>query len=465
MTEELEQQIRAHLQSETAALRAPSDMWSRVQTVIQEPPRWRTWLAGRQRWLVMSGLAVAGAIALLVLSVVISRPGNDEPLNASSILARAAQAAEDPNSTGVDSFMGKMTGTLTFNIEGIDDIEALDLDPSDLHVGGASEVWFKAPDRYRVEAEDGSVVVFDGDQVSQYDAKSGTYSQRSVEIGDRLFFLPNSEYLSGQLGSPPEFEGLAKDAMVTAGEPVLGRETYLIEQTFGDGSSRMWVDKERFMILRSELTATNSWTVPGGKATMTLDNKFAFTSLDFDASIDDDLFEFTPPPGAVERGPFSGLPPWALVPNPIPDGYKLCGTSRTDSFGGGPLSDIQPVYYGIETADGGLAKVSQRLVEFGDADEFILSTAGIPTPSEPVRVRGQEAAFGHAGSELTVLRWTENGVVIRFVTTDLSDDQLIRLAESMERADELPSSGAGTDLKVHPCEAARGIGGTFQVAP
>lgn len=280
MTEDLEQRIRTDLQGEATSLRAPNDLWSRVRSEIDAAPHPRPLL--RARWLATAGLALAGAAALLVLTVVVPRLGGDEPLDAGSILARAAEAAEDPSSVGLESYRGHVEVTAAYH-EG-------DPQPTSMDIS------FEAPNRFRIETNVGLTVVSNGETIWTYDASTKSYQAMPYETLERasapgvfeLLILPaflDFEEIRAELRDDPE-----GGVTVIGDEAVLGRDAYLVIDRSGEPQeARIWLDKRYLLPLH---VTVNDASSPGEIFNL------AYTSIEFDVPLDDELFEFTPPPGA-----------------------------------------------------------------------------------------------------------------------------------------------------------------------
>ena len=150
------------------------------------------------------------------------------------------------------------------------------------------QVFFSPPGRYRRELLSApgvaaQVFVSDGTREWIFDKK-----RNKVWVAEAVD--PDLK----RLGPEEEYGLLAANYRVRAepGEKVAGRETWALELTAraeGRLSRKLWVDKERGLILRSELYS------PDG----VLLSKTAFTRVEFGGAQDPGLFQFSPPAKAV----------------------------------------------------------------------------------------------------------------------------------------------------------------------
>ena len=167
-----------------------------------------------------------------------------------------------------------------------------------------SEVWIKPPDKYRsepVDSEAGMSVttVSNGSTTWIYDRGSETVTTtRHDAAGAGAFNLTNTEHVRELLG---EFE------VESAGmDEVAGRDAYVLELAAANETAddveyeefRLWVDTEYWYPLKYSTTIT----VDGEDAALageTFESTIAFESIEFNAGVDDERFEFTPPENAT----------------------------------------------------------------------------------------------------------------------------------------------------------------------
>jgi outer membrane lipoprotein-sorting protein len=158
---------------------------------------------------------------------------------------------------------------------------------------------FKPPNKYRAEGRwpgmgmgpGDSVAVHDGVNLWFYMPKENQYGSIS---GDKL--TPDAP---GDLGdASPEFmnlalqSGFARMANQAKNGKLLREESivvggssascYVIQGQIDGHDGTLWVDKNRFVILRAD----------------TAEGKMVFTTIKLNEPLPDDLFKFTPPPGA-----------------------------------------------------------------------------------------------------------------------------------------------------------------------
>jgi outer membrane lipoprotein-sorting protein len=191
--------------------------------------------------------------------------------------------------------------------------------------------WSESVDRWRWELDqtgtdarsDGSFSLSDGDTVWYYDASANTYQRTepfdlpegavAMPLPFSILFGPTNTPTLDDFIAQLEELGVDTEVVVAGHETVLGRETTVVEfrptwhsssasASAGDptatptevtesgGVGRLWVDEERRFILRSEIDGEDF----GQNALLEV------TRLDFDPPMDGELFEFDPPPGAVE---------------------------------------------------------------------------------------------------------------------------------------------------------------------
>ncbi len=415
----IEQRLTAHLRDEAASLHAPADLWARVRSTGPSERRRRR----VPRWVALPAVAAAAAVALFFVTLIASSLWDDDTLDSGDILARAAAAAEDPASVGLESYTG------TFEVR-----SSRALDEQGDEVIGSVRLWVKPPDRFRAELErdDGTYlpsVVSDGETAWIYDADSNTYEQKPASNaltteeagpGDLfLFGLPGGTRVEDLL--EPIRQSADGEVSLTEGEPVLGRETYRIDIDEDDGSTRMWLDKQYFLLLRMEQDAPTPErrSLAGG---------ITFTSLDINPQIDDSVFTFTPPPGAIEvedvglvQVAFHDL---ALSPTWLPEGYEV--TESSELLG---RSDGHSRYRFERFLAKGYIEINQ---EWPRTEVPAAQRTG-----DQIAVKGQEAWLSRDGAGAATLTWLDGEILVTVKADELSDDELLRFADSMVPAPEV----------------------------
>lgn len=203
------------------------------------------------------------------------------------------------------------------------------------------------------------------------------------------------------------------------------RDTYVIELTPKNGSSTeivtewtLWIDKERWFPVRSEMTSRFD------NETMTTTTEY--TNLTFDVDVPDGTFEFDPPAGAtVETYETPTIRQYDSVaaadanssldvtaPADLPEGFELTRASTSNG------SEFESA---ILTYGNGSASVVVR--------QSTRSTPGTDA-AETVTVNGREAAVTTYG-ETTSLTWTCDGRTYS-VTGQLPTEDLVAVAESLD---------------------------------
>ncbi len=461
MTEEggdsLEDRIRTHFQQEADEMQAPADLWPRVRAALQQKSgAWRR-PSFRRRWLTIPALAGVGAAALLFVTLVLPTIGGDGEMDVGDILARAADAAEDPESVGLTSYVGEAeyAGSSRLELAGRQ---------QDVEAQGIMRFWFKTPNRFRHELEgtqSGSssegerrtVSVGDGETFWTYNQLSGTYDRQPQSRTERsgedrfdpseLLFGPGVLDLEGILTALRE-EYPEEDVSLRDDETILGRHTYVIEGESGRGSFRVWLDKQYLLPLRME---SDFVAEEGESAFSALTFELRFTDIQFDVEIDDDLLRFTPPPGSVRdnvQRVHTWLSPGMLAPTWLPQDYGLASMYA----GGGSTQDKGTTLEVRETRECTLKS------DFGEGSltlrEELLKGDMPDTLKRGARIelRGGEAWLDHEVDGTTVLAWKEGDFTITISADQLSDDVLLRIAESMQRIpEEGGTESSGVPLK------------------
>ncbi|MBI5201110.1 MAG: outer membrane lipoprotein-sorting protein [Elusimicrobia bacterium] len=277
-------------------------------------------------------------------------------------------------------------------------------------------VHFSPPNRFRREIVDHSgytaqIVVSDGKQEWVYDRAHGRVWKTTPEDADYKL-----------LGPEEEFDLLAQnyDSRVTGQETVAGRPCWVVEIR-GQKDSRsvrtLWIDQKTGVMLQ-----TKSFLADG-----TVASTMRFVKIEFPGELDEELFRFTPPVGAVvvksklkpgyleleDARIAGGVPP--VPPKWLPNGYVF------ESVNVLPYNGSTFLHFkysdGIDAMSLFQCPKSVRL-DFGDLAE------------EPVRMAGGSArlSFGPDGK---ILEWPRQGQ--RFVLVgNLPLETLRRVAESVQ---------------------------------
>ncbi len=305
---------------------------------------------------------------------------------------------------------------------------AVDVNAQGLVMSATIEVWEKSPDKVHavvLEASQsdlvGTTVVSDGQQAWYYEP-----SRNRVLVGaagDMDTPLPQ-ELLNG-LQEVVQAVLATSDVELVGEEEVAGQPAYKLtaspqegaasELFPGNGTATLWVDKERWIVLKATYEAGSF-----GQGTMEV------RSFDLNPGLSDDLFTFVVPEGvavvdvsAKEPVPMTlaeaqaeaGFP--LLVPAYVPEGATLVEVFKVgDSF---------VLRYDHST------QVSFTVVQGPEL-------AGLPSlgQSQDVGVRGQSATVvtDEAGGN-TFLYWAESGGMVT-VAGHISQAEALKVAESLE---------------------------------
>lgn len=242
-----------------------------------------------RRW---SFISIAGAVilGLLALSLWITRP---QPASAQQLLDKARTAAGDLLSVGVKSFaMTQMSSDLF-----VDDPQAA---PKGYSLG-ETKTWYNGPTVWRLESHftapnqpsTSSITVSDGTSQWEFNQNDNSVSIQSAD--PRSF--PSPSVLS--LDLLQQDMSNCYDPKVVGEETIAGRAAYELDlgpakcrsasmpQLNGDHA--VWLDKETFFILKSEIRAVNSDQITSA---------LQVTDIKYNLELPGDLFTFTPPQDA-----------------------------------------------------------------------------------------------------------------------------------------------------------------------
>lgn len=315
-------------------------------------------------------------------------------------------------------------------IENTDDAHALvsvDVNAQGIEMSATAEVWEKSPNKFRAEVLEaseprfaGTIMVTDGQTAWAYEPARNVVTTGGD--GDVEKPLPQ-EMLTGLQEAIQELLD-ASEVELMGEESVAGNGTYILslipkegtatELFPGDGTATLWVDKERWIILKATYEAGTF-----GQA------KMEVQSLDLNTGLGDELFTFEVPEGATVIDEEARQPqPLTLdearaeaafalkVPDYVPGEATLIEVFRVgDSF---------VLRYDHST------QVSFTIVQGPEL------ASPPPLGGSRIIVRGQDATV--ITDELegnTFLYWTEDDVTIT-VAGHISLDEALEVAESLQ---------------------------------
>jgi outer membrane lipoprotein-sorting protein len=252
-----------------------------------------------------AGGAAAAVLALLVFGGMLISDRGSEPVSAQEILSRAQTVAASAAPVGVSSYHQTAASTNRGN---------------GTTVTGTTETWYGGRGRFRIERQtrdaSGAVASASGDiangnqtwryvtERGQTRVETGTTPGGAIDTDEK--FLPNSaaSSLSDLLNVYRDSGCGAATARQQGEATVAGRAAYIIEVTGGTdcggrpgqpriARSVIAVDKETYFALKTE-----SYTSDG-----TLLARYETTSIEYNITIPEGTFTYTPPPGAVVGGP------------------------------------------------------------------------------------------------------------------------------------------------------------------
>jgi outer membrane lipoprotein-sorting protein len=194
---------------------------------------------------------------------------------AAEILQKATEAYSRATAWELD-------GTITTTIAGRGD------GPIHMQMHSAGKGTTKRRLETGVSGVSATVIIVDGETVWAYSPKHNQYTQKklSEEPAGFVDYLKQAQLLPFQ--TTPDKQ---KNAQVLREEPVsIGgkkMDCYVVQfrRSSQGPTETWWIDKNRFVVLREEVSgpapSVGVWTV-----------------VNFDGSVPDELFVFTPPPGA-----------------------------------------------------------------------------------------------------------------------------------------------------------------------
>ena len=182
------------------------------------------------------------------------------------------------------------------------------------------------------------------------------------------------------------------DVSLVGTDRVAGRQAYVIQavpKRRGESARRLWVDKQYYLVVRTQDESLSGWVV----------NSSEYTSIDFNPrDISADTFKVT---GKIKRAPKPpGIPFPVLKPAYLPRGYKLVGVS------------------GMRVNDGPCAHL-----QFSN---------GANTISLFERITDKKTPETSVQSKITnVLMWTRKGMMFTLIG-DVSRAELQKIADSIK---------------------------------
>jgi outer membrane lipoprotein-sorting protein len=323
---------------------------------------------------------------------------------------------------------------------------SIDVEGQDDDVLGAVLGWYQAPDRWHwdfgdpaSEPDRGSVLVSDGENVLFYDRETNTYTRQTIagynagrpaELteGPPLFV---GSFFIGWLPYGDRERTLAAfpDAAITEaeGELVAGRLTDVVKLTGPGGVMTLWIDRELPFVLKYEARST-----AGPQHLIAVE----IVDLALNEPIDEGVFRFEPPPGALEvqpgaSGSSSGSgtdrlgsgavtpPAGFLAPAYVPDGYVVVRTEGSHSGVDGRQTSFAVTWEG---SGGDSLEMVQRFRADGLSDT---QRTGVP-----VTVAGVEGYDQSAGGTARLV-WATGDIVVTLSAGALPMDELTRIAGSM----------------------------------
>jgi len=340
------------------------------------------------------------------------------------------------------------------SMETITDTHAVvefNLDTVEQQVSGTVEIWGQKgedrPGAFRLEVLEtsdakfaGAVVVSDGETLWAYDPTenkvlTGTLEE-AMQMAEESDFFAEKQAMGdideGDFEHPESAEEAIQLLMEyfnidNKGTETIGSDSaYLLEFVpiaeqmptefiAVGGLLNVWIDKARSVPLSFEYTGGTL-----GEARVTV------TSLELNNGLDDALFTFQTPPGAEVMG-FADLAPQSLSLEEATNSAEFEILAPTELPEGATLVDILEVQGAIvqryTLPEGGSFTIAQ-----GTTAESI----SLPAEAESIEVRGGSGTFyiDEDGSRV-LLTWEENDLVYA-VAGDLTLDQALLIAESLQ---------------------------------
>ena len=348
------------------------------------------------------------ALSSLILVLSLAVAGCGQKMTAEQIVAKLQETAS--NTTDAHAEM-----QVDLNVEGMD-------------LSATAEVWEKSPNKIyahisnssRPEYE-GVTLVSDGQQAWLYDPVKNQVTVGTA--GEMELPLPQEMIASMQEAIQQVLD--ASNVDLAGEEAVAGHDTYKLtlspkegvgtELFPGNGTATLWVDKERWIVLKATYEASTL-----GQGTMEVLN------YELNPGLTDDRFHLEIPEGAqiIEAHAEEAEPltleeakAQAGFPLLVPD-YAPGGTTLIEVF---KMGDMIILRYDHSPEVAFAIMQGRQLANLPQIGE-----------SETATVRGQEAAvITEETSGNTILYWTENGVTVG-VAGHISLDEAIKVAESLK---------------------------------
>jgi outer membrane lipoprotein-sorting protein len=289
------------------------------------------------------------------------------------------------------------------------------------------EVWEKRPGKTRADMlessipeYDGSVVVSDGEQIWVYLPEENEVVVEELGPGE-----PTSPRFAIEIMEELiQYVADTSDARLLGEEEVAGVRTYKLEFTPKEGdeaflpagaTATLWVDQERWVVLQAHLIGDAV-----GEA------RIRVRSFEVNTGVADEIFEFEVPEG-VEVKTAEDMQPvyltldeaqaeaeFLLVPDYVPEGATLVDVFK--------VHGAFVFYYDHQA----------------DSTFTIVQGPAIPTEDVPLGRTSEVTVRGHEGMLITnevsgnvFLVWEEGEVTIT-IAGQISEDEILRVAESLQ---------------------------------
>jgi outer membrane lipoprotein-sorting protein len=327
-----------------------------------------------------------------------------------------------------EEIVAKMQETVE-NTEDAHAVVAVDMNAQGIELSVKAQVWEKAPNKIRaevIEASDaqfaGAVMVTDGQTAWAYEPLRNVVTVGGE--GDVEMPLPQETIASLQESIQELLD--ASEVELVGEERVAGNAAYVLRAIAkegtttefypGDGTATLWVDRDRWIVLKATYEAGSF-----GQATMEVE------SFDLNTGLADDLFAFEIPDGATVIDVEARRPQHLTldearaeaafglaVPDYVPGGATLIEVFR--------IGDSFVLRYDHST------QVSFTIVQGPE-----LASPPPLGQAQEITVRGQDATVitDQLGGN-TFLYWTEDDVTTS-VAGHISLDEALMVAESLER--------------------------------
>ncbi len=310
------------------------------------------------------------------------------------------------------------------------------------------EEWVAGPDKLRMEYKDGPaatkgmLMVMNGNTMWTYFPKTNQYMKSDISGlkdltqasgGDMAL---QTKKMVTQMLDTMDFKYLGT-------EKVAGRKAYKLlatpkpgkkpEAGLLGGSATVWIDAQYWEVLGMESKIKNQGSF-----------SFHYRSIEYNPTLPDSLFTFTPPPGAKAMTEENGGPQFKtmtlaearkavdfpiLVPTKLPDGIKLQTVEVTTMKIMNGQKTMTNVILMYSAGLKGLSINESRLPKGASVDVMKDMPPGVK--AEKVKVHGQDAVLINTGMGNIMLSWTEKDVQI-IVNSQMDKKTLLQIAESMQ---------------------------------